>query len=334
LLVSCSHLSSMSSLLCTLLLAVAWAQPSRDSDDMPSSKGPKSGSSSSSSDRPSWDGNGGTDSTDVRCNYVNIGGAGMPVDYCSRIQYQGAYMAMRWKCNASYTGIDMEMYFASDCGGEPFLTQDYTAFIPGFQCSRSLSRMSCNEVSLNAFDDDECEDEDFSEIRLITDECFLYEDDHWVMMECDGDSATYSVYESRSGDCSESNLINTTRLTAGSAGKEGEEAGCIEIDGCDDSEQALEALTNHGDTSQVIGYVMASIVTLAFVAIAVVLTMRYRKRRMEAETMAAVSLSHSEKEVPNPYGQLTSVNEPSTPKAEPMLKPEDKVEVPTEATAV
>ena len=119
-------------------------------------------------------------------------------------------------------------------------------------------------------------------------------------------------------------MINSTQLTQGEL--DGEEAGCIEIEGCDDSDRALELLTNHGETSQIIGYVMASIVTVAFVAFAVVLTIRYRKRRMEAETIAAVSLSHSQKEVPNPYGQLTSVNEPSTPKAEPMLKPEDKVE--------
>jgi len=248
----------------------------------------------------------------------------MPVDYCSRITYKGAYVSMKWQCNASYTGIEMAMYFASNCNGDPMFTQDYTKLIPGFQCSRNLKYSSCNEVSLRAFEGDECEGTDYSDIRLITDECLLYEDSKYVMMECDGSSAKYSVYDTRSGDCSASNLINETKLTEGTL--DGEHAGCIEIEGCDDADQALEALTNHGETSQVIGYVMASIVTAAFVAVAAVLAMRYRQKKMEAESMAASSLTHSEKEVPNPYGQLTSVNEPSTPKKEPMLKPEDRIE--------
>ena len=47
-------------------------------------------------------------------------------------------------------------------------------------------------MSLNAFEDDTCDGDDYSELRLITDECFLYEDMKYVKMECDGDSAKYS----------------------------------------------------------------------------------------------------------------------------------------------
>lgn len=91
-----------------------WAQPS--------SKGSKGGWDDTSSSAE----NGVTASGDVGCNYVNVGGAGMPVDYCSRVQYQGAYVSMQWKCNDDFTGIEMEMYFASNCNGEPLISMDYT----------------------------------------------------------------------------------------------------------------------------------------------------------------------------------------------------------------
>lgn len=79
-----------------------------------------------------------------------------------------------------YTGFDHILHVFTDSD------------VPGFQCSRSLQSSKCNEVSLNAFEDDRCADDDYSELRLITDECFLYADTKWVMMECDGDSARYS----------------------------------------------------------------------------------------------------------------------------------------------
>ena len=116
----------MSALIALLCIATAWAQPpSGGSDsDRPDSKSSGDGPPDSKSGGDSGD---GAPPGDVGCNYVNVGGVGMPVDYCSRVTYQGAYVSMLWKCNDSYTGIDMEMYFASNCDGEPLVTQDYTA---------------------------------------------------------------------------------------------------------------------------------------------------------------------------------------------------------------
>jgi len=256
----------------------------------------------------------------------------MPMDYCSRVMYKGALVSMQWTCNDEWDGVDLTVYFGSNCEDPALLTQDYTDELPGFQCSRSLQSSSCNEVSLNAFEGDSCNG-DHSELRLITDECFLVEDMKYVQMECEGDSARYSIYETRNGDCSEQYLMNTTVLRAGSI--DGQNAGCIEIEGCfggtseggggDGDGDASTLGTDQGETSQIIGYIVAGLVTVAFAIFAFVLTMRYKQKREVDAVQAANAMTHSGKEVPNPYGQLTSVNE-TTPKAQPMLNPEEREE--------
>ena len=60
---------------------------------------------------------------DIGCNYVNLGGVGMPIDYCNNIAWQGINIGMKFVCNNTWNGVNMEIYANTECNGFiPLLT--------------------------------------------------------------------------------------------------------------------------------------------------------------------------------------------------------------------
>eukprot|EP01084_Bolivina_argentea_P165955 288227_1 len=246
--------------------------------------------------------------SDIKCNYVNVGGVGMPIDYCMQTIYKNYNIAIRWKCNSTWNGINMEIYRSTNCDSMPLYVQSYTSDVPGFQCVPEYATSSCNEVSINAYVDNDCKGDAMSELRLITDECLLYDENIYVQLACTNTKTTMYIYNTPTGQCDDEYLQNTTALTEGSL--DGETAGCILVEGCL-TQDSLNTKNKSG--TQIIGYVFVSIVGVVFIVIIVVFAMRYlHKKKMDSiadVAVAAESVTHSGKVVKNPYGQLNETNQ-------------------------
>ena len=101
----------------------------------------------------------------------------------------------------------------------------------GFYCDPAYASSECPGVSMNAYSDEICESDDYFELRLITNECIYSQWNKWERLECTEDTATMNTYQTITPQCSDQYLINSTLITQGSL--EGEDAGCILIEGCE-----------------------------------------------------------------------------------------------------
>eukprot|EP01083_Nonionella_stella_P074054 200695_1 len=168
---------------------------------------------------------------DIGCNYVNMNGIGMPTDYCMQFPMSNtSFGSMVFQCNDTSTGVVLHDFTSTDCNGEPASSMDFTSYVIGFDCNRAYDSVPCPEVSILEYPGDICSGNDYSEARLIVDECFPADNTSsmYYMISCTTDSATLSWYDSP--DCNDAYFINQTVLREG--GMDGVEAGCIDVDGC------------------------------------------------------------------------------------------------------
>ena len=54
---------------------------------------------------------------DIGCNYVNINGVAIPMDYCMDFSYSGLELGMQFVCDATGTDVTFEVYRSQECDG-------------------------------------------------------------------------------------------------------------------------------------------------------------------------------------------------------------------------
>ena len=60
---------------------------------------------------------------DIGCNYVNDAGYAMPMDYCMGMVLSGLNLGMKYVCNDSWDGVNMEYYLDDECTGSAILSE-------------------------------------------------------------------------------------------------------------------------------------------------------------------------------------------------------------------
>ena len=61
----------------------------------------------------------GSSDRDIGCNYVNIDGSAMPIDYCMEMVFSEFEVGIKYVCNATWDGVELEYYFDKECAGTP-----------------------------------------------------------------------------------------------------------------------------------------------------------------------------------------------------------------------
>ena len=143
--------------------------------------------------------------------------------------------------------------------------QIYTGYAAGFYCDPKYKSVTCNEVSLKAYLNGDCGNGSYVELRVITDECiYAGGENMFHQLECDGSSATMSLYYSGNGVCSDTTLVNTTSLSnERDDDVDGEDIGCMVVEGCD----AASTGDSTRDSSSTVAYIIITVIAVVIIAI-------------------------------------------------------------------
>ena len=54
---------------------------------------------------------------DIGCNYLNLGGIAMPIDYCMEAIFDTFEYGMKFVCNETWDGVTLQMFSDIQCDG-------------------------------------------------------------------------------------------------------------------------------------------------------------------------------------------------------------------------